>query len=122
MTWRYEQSTGRLSRNGKLVTTGYSGDGPEHAEGRNNPDMESVKGKGPIPRGRWRIGNPRTSPHVGPLAMDLTPVGHDAHRRSAFMIHGDNAARDASKGCIILGKTFRQAIIDSADRDLEVVR
>ncbi len=119
--WTYHQRSGRLLRDGALVGQGYSGDGPALADGRDNPAMEAVRGKGPIPRGRWRIGPLRTSRRVGPHAMDLTPVGHDAHGRSAFMIHGDNTASDASRGCIILSRPLRQRISDSGDSDLEVV-
>lgn len=119
--WTYHQRSGRLLHNGALVGQGYSGDGPEFSEGRNNPDMEHIRGKGPIPRGRWRIGAMRKSARVGPYAMDLTPVGHNAHGRTAFMIHGDDKEGDASRGCIILNRILRLKIDASGDRDLDVV-
>ena len=119
--WTYHQRSGRLLRDGDLVGHGYSGDGPALADGRNNPAMEAARGRGPIPRGRWRIGPPRDSRRVGPHAMDLTPVGHDAHGRSAFMIHGDAAGHDASRGCIVLSRPLRRRISDSGDSLLEVV-
>ena len=119
--WTYHQRSGRLLLNGALVGQGYSGDGPEFTEGRNNPDMQGVRGKGPIPRGRYRIGPPIRSKNVGPHAMHLTPVGHDALGRSAFMIHGDDKEGDASRGCIILSRVLRTKISDSGDTDLEVV-
>ena len=118
--WVYHQASGALLHDGAPVGEGYSGDGPGFAEGRNNPGMEAVKGHGPIPRGRWRIGPPRNSRRVGPHAMDLTPNGHDAHGRSAFMIHGDSAAGDASRGCIVLSSRLRTQVSDSGDADLEV--
>jgi len=127
--FRYSQTVGyidRLTGDGSFrVGYGYSGDGPKFTEGRNNPAMESVKGKGPIPRGLWKISLPRTSKRVGPVAMDLTPIGHDAHGRTAFMIHGDNKANDASRGCIILMRPYREQIAEAvrAGNDvLEVVR
>lgn len=119
--WTYHQRSGRLLHNGALVGQGYSGDGPEFVEGRNNPDMQHIRGKGPIPRGRWRIGKPRNSRNVGPHAMDLTPVGHDALGRSAFMIHGDDREGDASRGCIILSRILRRKISESGDTVLDVV-
>lgn len=95
---------------------GYSGRG----EGRDNPAMEAVRGVGPIPAGCWRIGPPRRSNRTGPHVMDLTPVGHDAHGRSAFQIHGDNAESDASSGCIVLPRFYRELISKSGASRLEV--
>jgi hypothetical protein len=117
MSWAYRQRDGELLHNGEFVGTGYSGRG----EGRNNPDMEAVPNVGPIPRGRYRIGGARFSQSLGPIVMDLEPVAHDAHGRSLFRIHGDNANHDASHGCIILGPLIRRAIADSGDKTLEVV-
>jgi len=121
MTWKYDQSSGDIEHNGKFAGTGYSGAGRLLHEGRNNPAMEKLKQKGPIPAGKWSIGKARTSPQTGPIVMDLTPVGHDAHGRSAFQIHGDNTAGNASEGCIILARGIRKDIDASGDRDLEVV-
>ena len=117
--WRWDQSAGTLSHNGVLVARGYSGKGAA----KNDPDMERVRATGPIPRGRWRIGAPRDSRRVGPFAMDLHPLGHDAHGRSAFMIHGDSVRNpgSASSGCIILSRAVRERIWNSGDRILEVV-
>ncbi|MBI1406177.1 MAG: DUF2778 domain-containing protein [Caulobacter sp.] len=119
--WTYQQASGLLLHDGHCVGQGYSGAGTRRRDGRDNPEMEAAVGRGPIPRGRWRIGPPRYSRRVGPHAMDLSPLGHDAHGRSAFMIHGDNAAGDASRGCIILSRALRERISGSGDHDLEVV-
>jgi hypothetical protein len=116
MGWSWDQSEGALYFDGRWVARGYSGRG----EGRNNPAMEAVRGVGPIPAGRWRIGPPRTSTRTGPHIMDLTPIGHDAHGRSAFQIHGDNATGDASSGCIVLPRAYRERISGGASRVLEV--
>lgn len=121
MTWMYHQSTGDLFHNALFVGTGYSGKGKTLAEGRNNGALEDVARVGPIPRGEWKIGNPVNKPHTGPLSMPLSPVGHDAHGRSAFLIHGNNAANNASIGCIIMAKGIRSDIAASGDHVLQVV-
>ena len=114
--WSWDQSEGVLYLNGQWTARGYSGRG----EGRDNPAMEAVRGVGPIPAGCWRIGPPRRSNRTGPHVMDLTPVGHDAHGRSAFQIHGDNAESDASSGCIVLPRFYRELISKSGASRLEV--
>ena len=95
--WAYDQSTSTLTHNGKFRGTGYSGAGRTLAEGRNNGAMDTATATGSVSRGRWRIGAPRTSQGLGPLVMNLEPVGHDAHGRSLFRIHGKNAANNASQ-------------------------
>lgn len=118
MAWRFVSSTGELrDSDGVHVWTGYSG----HGEGRDNPAMEAVPAVGPIPSGLWSIGPPHNSDHTGPFSMALTPVGHDAHGRSAFLIHGDNKTRDASHGCVIVPRPIRERIWNSGDHQLEVV-
>lgn len=121
MAFRYQQSTGVLTNcKGEVLGTGYSG----HGTGLNNPAMDDVEGVGPIPAGHWHIG-PAKNPvdHLGPIAMPLTPQGFDPHGRSAFFMHGDNAAADhtASDGCIIMPHNVRQAVDQSSDCDLEVI-
>ena len=117
--WTWDQSEGALYRAGRLVARGYSGRKGPH---RNNPASEGERAKGPIPRGRYSIGAPRTSAKTGPFVMDLTPIGHDALGRSAFQIHGDNRAGDASSGCIILPRAVRETIAASGLKEIEVVR
>jgi len=102
----YEQRTGRFLDEGVEVAKGYSGWGA----GANNPDLENLRGVGPIPRGRYMIGPPRFSRNVGPVAMYLWPVGHTAHGRSALMIHGDNRTSTASRGCVIIPRVVREAV------------
>ena len=123
MPWIYEQLTGDLYKDNRFVATGYSGAGKHKEQGRNNPDMQYVRQKGPICQGSYRIGPVHTSSHVGPVAMNLEPLpGTDTHGRSAFLIHGDNARNDASKGCVILARPIRQQIAKSKDRTFVVVR
>lgn len=51
MGWKYEQSTGKMYKDGKLIETGYSG----ALTNKNNPDRQHVKGLGPLPRGTYKI-------------------------------------------------------------------
>lgn len=119
--WTYYQTSGDLRRDGRLIATGgYSG----HGVHKNKPDDEKLVGEGPIPRGKWRMTELYDSDRVGPYAIKLIPVGHDAHGRSAFRVHGDSikSPGTASNGCIILRRTVREEIWKSGDHDLEVVR
>lgn len=119
MPWKYSQSRGQLTWNGQVISVGYSGRGP----GRNNPQMEHLRNTGPIPRGQYGIGPARTHATKGPVTMALTPVGHTARGRTAFLIHGDsrNHPGDASEGCIILSLDVRRRISVSGDTTLQVV-
>jgi hypothetical protein len=124
--WMWKQTTGELWRDGSFVSVGYSGKG----RGRNNPALQNVRGVGPLPRGRYRIGTPRTSARTGPFVMDLSPIDatpndtvHDETGRSAFQIHGDSvrAPGTASSGCIILPRAIRERIWRSKVHVIEVV-
>lgn len=126
MTWKWDQSAGTLSRDGVIVSRGYSGNG----RGKNNPALQGMAGIGPVPRGRWTIVRRYDSANVGPYTLALEPLdakpGDDRHQetgRSAFRIHGDSvrAPGTASRGCIILPRKDRERIWTSGDRDLEVV-
>lgn len=144
MSLSFEQTTGKLWHGALFLGVGYSGHGP----GLGNPAMEKVVGVGPIPRGLYRIGAPKSPPdHLGPLAMPLVPivlVGADGltdvqrrdlgaaiaagfpYGRSAFFLHGDNALMNhtASDGCIVAGHLIRLTV-DAAravgDDVLEVI-
>lgn len=107
--YTYNVVSGQLrGSDGLLLAVGYSG----FAHARNNPEHEAARGIGPIPRGDYMIGPPRYSKTVGPVAMYLWPVGHNAHGRSALMIHGDNKTGTASKGCVILNRATRERIAE----------
>lgn len=118
--WIYSQSTRRLTRDVVLVAIGYSGHGAE----ANQPDDQGVKNMGPCPRGLYSIGKAYTDPHLGPLAMRLTPdAANEMEGRSGFFIHADSIAHpgQASEGCIVL-PNFARGIIDrEPDRRLQVV-
>lgn len=116
--WTYRQSDGQLTHDGAFQGYGYSGTG----DGRNNPDMQSVPNVGPIPKGTYIIGLWYDDPHLGPCVMHLDPIPDtNTFGRTAFRIHGDNKAHDASHGCIILGPDLRHLIAKSEDRELMVV-
>lgn len=100
-----------------VTVWGYSG----HGLGRNNPDMEKDQGIGPIPRGDYTIGHWYDDQHLGPVVMHLDPKsGTDTFGRSLFRIHGNNAANDASHGCIILDHATRLIVAHSGITDLRV--
>lgn len=115
----YDQKSGNISIRNTFVGVGYSGFGP----GLDNPDMEADADIGPIPAGKWEI--LRWDDHhgeKGPQVAVLAPVGHDAHGRSAFLIHGDNPQLNhtASHGCIVAGRSIRDALRASGEMELTV--
>jgi hypothetical protein len=109
----YSVSTGAFTKDGVLVATGYSG----YGTAKNNSACEGMAGRGPIPRGRYIIGEPHYSKVVGPVAMRLLPLWHTACGRSALMIHGDNTTHTASRGCVILPRVVRDEIAATVSRD-----
>jgi hypothetical protein len=115
----YVQKTGQFRLGEKEIAKGYSG----HGEGKDNPDKEKVVGVGPIPAGLWTIGKARDFKGMK-NCFDLSPDGHDAHKRSAFLIHGDSKDKPgtASRGCIILGPEVRKKIAESGVTRLRVVK
>ncbi|MDO6545557.1 tlde1 domain-containing protein [Photobacterium sanguinicancri] len=119
MSWQYAQATGELYFNGEFVATGYSG----KAEYKNKPKMQHMKNLGPIPRGEYKIHEPRRSPRTGPYVLPLSPVGHGAWNRTDFQIHGDSIKNPgtASSGCIILPRNIREKIWGSGERKLIVI-
>ena len=116
--WIFHQATGGLERNGKAIAGGYSG-----SRSLEINLHEAMQYYGPIPRGSYAIGwsFSMKSPHY---VLSLTPLGHNAHGRSAFLIHGDyidaRKKGTASEGCIILPLDVRKAIWDSHDRIMSV--
>lgn len=120
MTWKWDQSAGELTRDGKFVAKGYAGSG----RGKNNPAMQAAKGIGPIVCGAWTLTGVRDSANTGPFTITIEPKpGTDTMGRGDFRIHGDSIANPgtASHGCIILPRNVRERIWASGDRDLVVV-
>jgi hypothetical protein len=116
--WVFHQSSGVLEHNGTKITEGYSG---SRSLGINL--QENVPYYGPIPHGLYRIGmsfSTKSPTHV----FSLDPIGHDAHGRTDFLIHGDYKDKQkrgtASEGCIILPLEVRKAVWASHDRILSV--
>jgi len=104
---------------GPLLYQCYSG---KKGSWRNNPDQDHVQNHGPIPRGRWTLGKPYNSARVGPIAIPLAPCAETrTHGRSAFLIHGDNAEGDASKGCIVAPRVFRTRLASALASGAEPV-
>lgn len=117
---QYVQVNGNFYLNHQFLCKCYSGFGL----GLNNPADEAIPDFGPIPAGTWEI--IRWDDHhaeKGPVVAVLSPVGHNAHGRSAFLIHGDNnlVNHTASHGCIIMPREFREKIRASNDLKLEVL-
>ncbi|MDR3385423.1 MAG: DUF2778 domain-containing protein [Rudaea sp.] len=131
--WTYVQRTGQCFKpTGELLAVGYSGnwDGALPAGGptdhRNRPEDQILRNLGPIPVGNYTIGVAFNSPgRMGPVVMGLTfDLANQMFGRNGFFIHGDLPAPKsgtASDGCIVLDRPFRQAISDSADRELVVI-
>lgn len=116
--WTYRQSTGEIFRDGARVGSGYSGFGPH----KNRAESERIVNLGPIPRGRYQIGERFNSESHGPICMRLSPLqGTETFGRTNFLIHGDNRNGTASHGCVILPRPIRIEMAASTDRELEVV-
>jgi hypothetical protein len=116
-----------LSRSGALLDSRrdvkdrlYAGRG----EGMNNPDMQHVKGIGPLPEGLYTIEAPHDSATTGPYTLRLAPhLGNEMFGRASFAVHGASKSHPAesSHGCIIAGPQRRQMLWESGDRLLKVV-
>jgi hypothetical protein len=118
---KYNQKTGILTTdNLTIIGRGYSGKGI----GKNNPEMESVKNVGPIPKGIYRIGKPFDDSHMGHFVLPLIPDPNNTmYGRSQFYCHGDNIndPGNGSEGCPIMPRKTREYINNSNDKTLYVV-
>ncbi len=119
--WTFVQQTGELLRDGQHIEKGYSG----CDEGKNNPSMQAVHDRGPIPQGEWKIvGPPINTPDHGPYVLRLTPAAlTKTFGRGGFLMHGDSTEHPgcASKGCIIMSRATRERVWASRDTELAVV-
>ena len=118
----YGVRNGTFSHTGSVFATGcFSG----HGIGFNNPDQESLKGIGPIPRGMWSIGIMQDHPHLGPDVMHLSPLqGTNTFGRTGLFIHGDymgDLKHDASDGCVVANRSARLLVNAMVERRLQVV-
>jgi hypothetical protein len=120
MAWTFQITSGTwLNQNNIPVGKGYAG----HGDGLNNPAMCNVPDVGPLPQGRYTIGQPIQDNCVGIYALPLTPdPANQMFGRFGFYIHGDNPELNhtASDGCIILPRAVRNDIANSGDDDLIV--
>ncbi|MEX0495226.1 tlde1 domain-containing protein [Raoultella terrigena] len=90
---------------------------------KNDSANECIKGKGPIPRGTYTIGDPFYHRKTKAWTMRLTPyIENQMCGRDGFMIHGDSSAHpgEASDGCIILKLPYRKIVAASSDKTLVV--
>lgn len=90
---------------------------------KNNPSRQQVKGMGSLPRGTYQITGYTNS--KGPMTINLEQRSGESFGRSLFRIHGEKRPPStpgfASEGCIILGPSTRNRILNSGDSNLEVV-
>ena len=122
MTWTYQQTTGILKHDGVQVTNdGYSGKGEE----QNVHNKQDVKGRGPIPVGKYTLqGAPFKHHKTGVYTIRLRPdPSNEMFGRDSFMVHGDKKDHpgEASEGCIVLKLIYRKQIWQSGDHDIEVI-
>ena len=125
MSWTYKQSTGELlDPTGQHIANGYAGGNcGKNPEGKNNKLLQAVKSVGPIPVGKYTLGEVVLTSHLGPYAIPLIPY-HDNKMfgRGGFYMHGDTTpSGNASEGCIIMPRIVRVRVYGSDDRTIEVV-
>jgi hypothetical protein len=122
--WLYLSRSGALLRSlptghREIVAYGFAG----RREGLNDPDLQHVKGIGPLPEGLYTIEAPHDSATTGPYTLRLVP--HPNNRmfgRSSFAMHGPNKAAPAesSHGCMVFEITRRRLTWESGDHTLKV--
>lgn len=119
MTWVYDVRKKTFERDGAIQFAGQYAGAPGF---KDNPDQECLIDRGALPRGKYRIGRPITKHRsAGRYVLPLTPYAENKMcGRAGFLIHGDNGAGTASKGCIVLDPRFRKLIAESGDRELLV--
>lgn len=118
--YTFEQATGRLlDETNAPIAKGYAG----REAGKNNPDMQNVKGIGPLPRGWYTAQPPGDDAVVGKFAMRLIPdVGNEMFGRNSFFMHGDSIQQPgmASHGCIVMPRAVREKFWLMSDHRIQV--
>ncbi|MEQ4531313.1 MAG: tlde1 domain-containing protein [Mixta sp.] len=119
MAWIYEVRKKTFERDGIVQFNVMYAGAPGY---KDNPDFQCEINKGPLPRGKYRIGPPIAKhPTAGRFVLRLTPYKENAMcGRSGFLIHGDNGKGTASNGCIVMAFENRQKIATSQDKELIV--
>jgi hypothetical protein len=124
--WKFQQSTGGLfGPEGTLMATGYAGGNlGRNPEGKNNPHMQFIKNVGPLPQGRYSLGEPVEHATLGPFAIPLIPdPANNMGGRGDFYCHGDTTPPgNASEGCIVMPRSVRDLMWASDDHQLEVIQ
>lgn len=112
--YTFEQVTGDLLNETNTIDAhGYAG----REAGKNNPDMQDVKGIGPLPRGWYTAQAPSDDPVVGKYAMRLIPdTSNEMFGRNSFFMHGDSTEHPglASHGCIVMPRSVRENFWNNA--------
>ena len=106
----FDRASGNIGIDSACIGVGYSG-APGHVGVCAD---EALHALGPIPAGRWIIGDPYDHPVLGPCCMNLTPApGTETFGRGDFRIHADNASKppkSSSEGCLVASHDTRARI------------
>jgi len=119
MAWVYDVKKKAFEQNGILQFQAMYAGAPGY---KADPAFECKVNKGPLPRGKYRIGSPvARHPTAGRFVLRLTPYAeNNMCGRSGFLIHGDDGKGTASHGCIVLEKKYRDILAKSTDKELIV--
>ena len=129
MNLNYSQTSGQMTQDdGTLVATGFSGNNsrpgvnPNHLQGMNNPEMQSVHCIGPLPQGTYSVGPWGPHSELGPNSAALTQTSGETYGRDGFYIHGpgENDPENSSEGCIVIGHDERIAVMNLAPDQITV--
>lgn len=119
MTWIYDVNKKSFYQDGEFRFYATYAGAPGY---KNNTKYECIIGKGPLPRGKYRIvGVPFTHKHAGLYTLRLQPLpGNYMCGRAGFLIHGDSRKKPgtASNGCIVTKLSVRKYIWDSNDKEI----
>jgi len=125
MTWTFESGSGKFyDPQGEHIATGYAGGNcGKNPEGINNPEMQAVKGIGPLPEGVYTLGEPVEHSQLGAFAIPLKPdPSNDMMGRGGFYFHGDSKEYECgSEGCIVMAPSIRHQVWESDDHTITVV-
>jgi hypothetical protein len=135
MSWSLEQCSGRIF-DGSMNLCGFGYSGGECGlcpEAVNNPSMEGLVNKGPLPSGDYEADRlDLYHPKLGEYVIHLSPDPETRARIIAygrnpdtFYWHGDDKAKAgqqaASDGCLVSVRLIRQAFWEGVDHWLRVV-
>lgn len=112
----WKQRAGQMWRDGALYAAGLAG----HGDGKNNPDMQNVKGVGPLPQGWYTMTGIKSGGPTGPDTIILVPDAlNTMFGRGDFRIHGLKIGdpEHSSDGCICFSPgALRRAIYAPGQR------